>query len=166
MTLLVSAQQLLTVLRTLEPGAALTYQQLRDLERRGCVAPRVMPGGRGPRVYGVEDVVLLRLIARLQADPLLARWQVWSVVAHLREELTEALVAGHARVLVIQGARGVIVSRREAARLAGVECELSDVSRGVRDAMHAASGEVWSGAAWVSVRHALTAARPLAEAIG
>src|SRR5688572_33323245 len=94
MEILLTARQALNVIARLEPKAALTYQQLRDVERRGCIAPRVMPGGRGPRVYGVADILLLRLIARLQADPLLRRWQVWAVVAQLREPLMEALTAG------------------------------------------------------------------------
>jgi hypothetical protein len=158
---LLSARQTLAVVARLEtPG--LTYQQLRDLERRGCVAPKVMAGGRSPRVYGFGDVLSLRLIARMQADPLLRRWQVWSVVAHLREALTTALVAGHARVLVIQGARGQIVSRREASSLRGVDCDLSDLGRGVREAMRAECGDVWSGATWIPAREASALSRELA----
>lgn len=146
---LLTARQALAVVRRLEPRHPLTYQQLRDVERRGCIAPRMMLGGRSPRVYGVADVLLLRLIARLQADPLLRRWQAWSVVAQLREPLTAVLVAGTAHTLLVQGARGQIVRRREAARLRGVDCDLSEISIGVRETMREMADEVWTGATWV-----------------
>lgn len=160
MNTLLTAQQVLAVVRRLE-RQALSYQQLRDLERRGCIAPRVLSGGRAPRVYGVGDVLLLRLIARLQADPLLRRWQVWSVVAHLREPLTAALVAGHARTLIVQGATGRLVTRREASTLRGVDCDLVELSRGVREAMRLEVGTVWTGAKWVPAREAAQHAQPL-----
>jgi len=161
METLLTAQQALGVLRRLEPRPALTYQQLRDLERRGCIAPRVMSGGRSPRVYGLADVLLLRLAVRMQDDPLLRRWQVWSVLAHLREALVPVLVGGQAATLLVQGARGRLVRRRELASMRGVDVPLVDLSRGVRAAMRSASGEIWSGAAWVPASVAARAALPL-----
>src|SRR5688572_20242811 len=163
METLLTARQTLAALRRLEPKAALTYQQLRDLERRGCVAPRVMTGGRAPRVYGVGDVLLLRLIARMQADPLVRGWQVWSTVAHLREMLMTVLPSGRAWTLVVQGARGRLVRRREAASMRGVDFELGSVAQGVREAMRAEVGEVWTGAGWRPSREAAALSRPLVE---
>ena len=165
MQLVLTAHQALAALKRLEPRSALTYQQLRDLERRGCIAPRVMPGGRAPRVYTAGDVMLLRLIARMQGDPLLRRWQVWSVVAHLREPLMAVLLAGHARTLIVQGARGRVVGSREASELRGVDFDLSDIPHGVREAVRSAAGDVWTGATWIPARAAMAEARPLAVAI-
>jgi len=159
--LLLTSEQALAVIAELEPGSPLTYKQLRDLEARGCVRPRTLPGGRGPRVYDLGDVLLLRLIARMQADDLLARWQAWSVVAHLREGLRAALLAGSSRVLVVQGALGRIVTTREASRMSGVDVSLTNVGRGVREAMRLQAGDVWTGYAWLSSRDARALATPM-----
>lgn len=161
MARLLTATQARAALRRLEGPRALTYKQLRDLEARGCVRPRVLPGGRAPRVYDVGDVMLLRLVARLQADDMLAKWQVWSVVAHLREELRDVLTSGAPRTLVVQGAIGRIVTAREAEHMTGVPFDLAGISRGVVAAMREQAGEVWTGWAWASEREAAALARPL-----
>jgi hypothetical protein len=161
---MLTTAQTLAALRRLEPKHALTYRQLRDLEFRGCVKPRVMAGAKAPRVFDTGDLLLLRLIARLQADEMLSRWQAWSVVAHLREELREVLLEGTAKVLLIQGAVGRIVTARAAASLTGVPVELSDMCRGVREAIRRHRGDVWNGWMWVSAHEAAAQARELVEA--
>jgi hypothetical protein len=163
MDAMLTTHQTLAALRGLEPRHRLTYQQLRDLERRGCVAPRAMRGGRAPRVYDAGDVMLLRLVARMQADPLLVRWQTWSVVAHLREELRTVLLSGQARTLVVQGAVGQLLTRRDAATVPGVPFELSDVRVGVYDVIRAESGPVWTGSTWLPASQAAGMACSLAE---
>ena len=156
--------QTIAAVRELEPRRALTYRQLRDLEFRGCSKPRAMAGAKGPRVFDIGEVLLLRLIARLQADEMLTRWQAWSAVAHLRDELIDVLLSGASRVLVIQGARGRIVTAREAESISGVPVELSAIGRGVRDAMRRHRGDVWNGWMWVPAREALSHARELVVA--
>lgn len=163
MTRLLTAAQVLMALRRLEGRRALTYKQLRDLEARGCVRPQTLPGGRAPRVYDAGDVMLLRLIARMQADELLSRWQAWSVVAHLRDELRETLVSGAARVLVVQGAIGRIVTAREAVGMPGVPFDLAPVSRGISTIMRSQVGDVWTGWTWKPAREAAALARPMSD---
>lgn len=160
---LLTTAQVLVVLRRLEGRRALTYKQLRDLEARGCIQPQALPGGRAPRMYDVGDVMLLRLVARMQADEMLAKWQAWSVVAHLRADLRDALLSGAARVLVVQGAIGRIVTTREAQQISGVPFELAPVSRGVLSAMRDESGDVWTGWAWKPAGEAATLARPVVQ---
>jgi hypothetical protein len=162
--MLTTAQTLATV-RALEPRHALTYRQVRDLEFRGCVVPRVMPGGKGPRVFDAGEIMLLRLIARLHADDMLSRWQAWAVVANLHDELRDVLLDGTSRVLMIQGARGAIVTGREAAALTGVPVPLADVSSGVREAIRRSRGLVWNGWAWVPQAEAAVQARELGGAV-
>jgi hypothetical protein len=159
---MLTTAQVLAVLRRLEGRRALTYKQLRDLEDRGCSRPQVLPGGRGPRLYDLGDVMMLRLVARMQADPMLARWQAWAVVAHLHDELRQVLLTGASRVLMVQGAVGRIVTAREVEQMSGVPFELAPISRGVVVAMRSRSGDdVWTGWMWAPARKAAALARPL-----
>jgi hypothetical protein len=159
-----NAVQTLAAIAELEPRHRLTYRQLRDLEFRGCVKPTALVGAKGPRVYDVREVLLLRLIARLQADEMLSRWQAWSVVAHLRNELLDVLLSGASRVLVIQGAVGRIMNAREADTSSGVPVDVSDIGRGVRDVMRRHRGDVWNGWMWVPAREARAYTRELVTA--
>jgi hypothetical protein len=161
---LFTADQVLRAVGRLERRSPLTYRQLRDLEARQCVAPRVLPGGKGPRVYDLADVLLLRLVARMQADELIARWQAWAVVAQLRNELRAVLRGTLPRVLVVQGAIGRLVPPKQAEHISGVPFDLADIGRGVTDALRSVrSALVWNGWAWVSPADAAASVRSFME---
>lgn len=124
---LLTLPELVEVVRERE-GHTLTPRQLRYLEDEGVLDPVGRSAG-GWRLYGPADVALVQLVVRLRrADVPL--WQVKGLLAFKGVELRQALERDSRRVLVVEGARAEIVTKREAdTRDVDVRVSLGDVAR-------------------------------------
>jgi DNA-binding transcriptional MerR regulator len=159
--LVLTAGELLDVVASLEPlnGDILTARKLRYLDQHLSV--RSADVTNQARLYGAQDVALVRVFLRLAAKGLPA-WQARAVLALRNHELRHGLKSDAASVLVVDWPDVHVVQAPEASRF-DVRVSLRSVLTGVEGAIARRRHEepdIWVG--WMTMPAAV-AARELRE---
>lgn len=115
-------RQVLAILKQLE-GVSIGTNHLQYYERTGLIRPSVAPGGRGtghPRLWSLEDVILLRWMVRLRKEGLSLR-RFRRALNFLRRQLPEVMGKPEELFFLVDGQEVATVLPQEkvAMRLTG-----------------------------------------------
>jgi DNA-binding transcriptional MerR regulator len=151
--------EVVEVVRALDsrPELTVSARQLRYWDvALSFAAGRATEGVNAARLFTIEDVVVVRLVRRLQRDGVAAR-AIWGVLLMQGAALRAACRPGSSRVLWMEpNGRAHLLTTSEAAKKPTRECyPLADVVTGIAETvrgMRAGDYEVWNGAKAVSVK--------------